>query len=166
MSDLSRFSVAEKELLKLTPFWVFNLVAKAEGKSANKEIKHFKDNLFDFTTNLLSDAKISSQRSEAEISISILELVNASFVETELTLKKYPNTYIKNLTNVGEFVDEHLTKNEAQIFKQIIVNFALNIADSSGGWTFFKKSIGKDVEQTISDIKKALKFRGPFKMPF
>ncbi len=166
MSLLSSFTSADKELLKLSPFWVFHLVSGADGEIDFKETKQFKDNLFDFTTKLFIEPEFTSHLLDAEISISILESVNANFAEMESAINRYSNDYLNHLQKVGSFVDSNLTKNEAQLFKQIMVNLAVNIADSSGGWKFLKNNISKLEAQSIIQLKKAIKYREPFQMPF
>ncbi len=158
MSVLASFTSSDKELLKLSPFWVFHLVSSADGKIDEKELKQFKNDLTKFTTTLFTDEELSTQRLDAEVAITILESVSSNFEELQQTFNKYSNVYLEHLGRVATLIDSQFNKNEAKLFKHILVNLAINIADSSGGWKFLKNNISQLEAIAIEKIKHAIRY--------
>lgn len=158
MAQLSGFSSSDRELLKLSPFWVFQIVSGVDGTIDEKEMQQFKRDLKEFSSELFSNGELENQRLDADISLQILESSSLESDELEKTLQKYSNNYIDNLEKTALLIDNKFTKAEAVIFKQVLINIGVNVADSSGGWRFLKNNISKLEASAINNIKKALRY--------
>lgn len=155
MSKLSHLSSKDQELLKLGPVWSFVLISKADGNMDEKEYKKF---LSDLDT-ILGKTQLAhtATHEEVEISGEILKAVKAEFDTLSLTVYKYPLKPLEGLRKIAESLDMLMTKGEAAFYKQVLLDIAIDIADSSGGNLFLQNNISKIEATVIGDIKQALR---------
>jgi hypothetical protein len=157
MAKFSRLKSDEQELIKFTPIWVFLLVSKVDGKMDEKEYNQFKKDLKELSTSLPGDLAVSNM--DSGIIHEIFSSVLQDFEKLSVQVGKYPLPPMEGVRKVGILLDTIFNKPEADLFRNVLMSIATNVADSSGSrWSFLGRNISKVEMLIINDIKTALRY--------
>ncbi|WP_428244217.1 TerB family tellurite resistance protein [Gynuella sp.] len=142
-TDIQPFSDSQWRTLSLSPVIIFLLVAAADGHIDNREKQQFVE--------LLKETeKRRSDRLKTLLQDVARQLTDLLMVVASETLDM-----IDVITETVDLVEQHLEPEEALLFKQDLLDFATEIARSSGGLT--SGTIDRHEQQTLDQISHYLR---------
>lgn len=156
MSLLINLSLDEQVTVKLAPFYVFLIVSKADRKIDEKEYDKFKEDVKTLAENKIHPVYEGSLSAGAVHEIFLLGHLH--FAEYSVLAENSEIPYLEMLKKIAVILENKAAKEDANLFKKVLLTLAVNIAESAGGWLPIGNNISKIEIAAIRDIKNALNY--------